>query len=51
MTDTPQDPPQDDPASPVADTPAPATDADSRQEQTEAATSSDSKKPWWKFWG
>jgi hypothetical protein len=51
MTNTPQDPPQNEPASPVEGAPATATDVDSPQVQTEAAKGSDSKKPWWKIWG
>jgi hypothetical protein len=52
MTDTPQDPPQNDPASPVDQPAAAATpEADSHQEQPDAATNSTGgKKPWWKIW-
>jgi hypothetical protein len=51
MKDTPQDPPKNDPASPVDDAPAITADLDSHQEHTDAAKTSESKKPWWKIWG
>jgi hypothetical protein len=52
MSDTPQDIPQDDPSSPVDPPTAQAIESgDSVREQAEEATSSESKKPWWKFWG
>jgi hypothetical protein len=52
MTDTPQDKPQDDPSSSVDDVAAETTTSEKgTQEQADRATSSESKKPWWKFWG
>jgi hypothetical protein len=51
MTETPQDPPQEQPSSAVGDAAAgtPAS-KESPQELMGNAGSNDRKKPWWKFW-
>jgi hypothetical protein len=49
MSETPQETPEGDPSSPVDDlTPEAAKTGEALRDE---AGSSESKKPWWKFWG
>jgi hypothetical protein len=51
MTDTPHDTPPDDPSSSLDEPAAEATVKGESQDQAEEARTSESEKPWWKFWG